>query len=123
MGFFSRMSVNTKYNLISSTLLIALFVALAYSNYRREQSLVVKGAVDKARTISRQIVEMRDYLSKSVSSEPEHNENLIPQVAASRVARQLDPRFQLLCAAGLPALPQPRQPAGQLRAGTAGNLP
>jgi PAS domain S-box-containing protein len=89
MSLFSRMSVNTKYNIISSTLLIALFVALAYSNYRREQSLILKGAVDTARTISRQIIEMRDYLSKSVTSEPEQNENLIPQVAASRVARQL----------------------------------
>jgi len=89
MSFFSRLSVNTKYNLITSLLLMALFLALAYSNYRREQSLILKGAVDNARTISRQIIETRDYLSKSVTSEPEHNENLIPQVAATRVAQQL----------------------------------
>jgi PAS domain S-box-containing protein len=89
MSFFSRLSVNTKYNIISSLLLVALFMALAYSNYRREQSLILKGAIDNARTISRQIIETRDYLSKSVTSEPEHNENLIPQVAATRVAQQL----------------------------------
>ena len=89
MNFFSRWSVNTKYNIISSLLLIALFMALAYSSYRREQSLILKGAIDNARTISRQIIETRDYLSKSVTSEPEHNENLIPQVAATRVAQQL----------------------------------
>jgi len=89
MSFFSRLSVNTKYNIISSLLLMALFMALAYSNYRREQSLILKGAIDNARTISRQIIETRDYLSKSVTSEPEHNENLIPQVAATRVAQQL----------------------------------
>ena len=89
MSFFYRLSVNTKYNIISSLLLMALFMALAYSNYRREQSLILKGAIDNARTISRQIIETRDYLSRSVTSEPEHNENLIPQVAATRVAQQL----------------------------------
>lgn len=89
MSLFSRLSVNTKYNIISSLLLTALFMALAYSSYRREQSLILKGAIDNARTISRQIIETRDYLSKSVTSEPEHNENLIPQVAATRVAQQL----------------------------------
>lgn len=89
MSLFSRLSVNTKYNIISSLLLMALFMALAYSNYRREQSLILKGAIDTARTISRQIIETRDYLSRSVTSEPEHNESLIPQVAATRVAQQL----------------------------------
>jgi len=89
MIFFSRLSVNTKYNIISSLLLMALFMALAFSNYRREQSLILKGAIDHARTISRQIIETRDYLSRSVTTEPEHNENLIPQVAATRVAQQL----------------------------------
>jgi PAS domain S-box-containing protein len=89
MNFFSRLGVSTKYNFISSLLLVALFVALAYSSYRREQTLILKGAVDTARTISRQIVETRDYLSNSVTSEPEHNENLIPQVAATRIALRL----------------------------------
>lgn len=89
MSFFSRLSVNTKYNIISSLLLMFLFMALAYSNYRREQSLILKGTIDYARSISRQIIETRDYLSKSVTSEPEHNENLIPQVAATRIAQQL----------------------------------
>jgi len=89
MTIFSRRSVNTKYNIISSLLLVALFMTLAYSSYRREQALILKGAIANARTISRQIIEMRDYLSRSVTSEPEQNENLIPQVAASRVAQQL----------------------------------
>jgi PAS domain S-box-containing protein len=89
MAFLSRRSVNTKYNIISSLLLIVLFLSLAYISYRREQTLIVKGAIDHARSISRQIIETRDYLSRSVTSEPERNENLIPQVAATRVAQQL----------------------------------
>lgn len=89
MAVFSRLGVNTKYNIISSLLLVALFVALAFSSYRREQELILKGAVDNARTISRQIIETRDYLSRSVTTEPEHNEKLIPQVAATQVALRL----------------------------------
>lgn len=89
MRILSNRSVTTSYNIISSLLLVVLFVALAYNNYRKEQTLILKGAVDTARTISRQIIETRDYLSRSVTNEPEHNPNLIPQVAASRVAAQL----------------------------------
>lgn len=86
---FSRLSVTTKFNLISSLLLMALFVAMAYGSYRREQTLILKSAIDHARSIAHQIIETRDYLSRSVTREPEQNENLIPQVAASRIAQQL----------------------------------
>jgi len=85
----SNRSVNTTYNFISSLLLVALFLALSCNNYRRNQALILKGAIDNARIISRQIIETREYLSRSVTSEPEQNPNLIPQVAASRVAQQL----------------------------------
>lgn len=89
MRIFSGRSVTTSFNIISSLLLVVLFLALVYNSYRREQELVLGGAVDYARSISRQIVETRDYLSRHVTSEPEHNPALIPQVAASHVARQL----------------------------------
>jgi PAS domain S-box-containing protein len=86
---FSRLSVTTKFTIVSTLLLMALFMALAFSSYRREQSLILKGAIDHARSISRQIIETRDYLSRSVILETEQNENLIPQVAATQIARQL----------------------------------
>jgi len=89
MRFPPRQSVNSTFNIFSSLLLIALFLALAYSNYRREQDLILKGAVDTARTISRQIIETRDYLSRNVTNEPETNPSLIPQVAASKIAEQI----------------------------------
>jgi len=89
MKFFASRSVKTTFNIISSMLLVALFLALAYINYRREQALIIKAAVDKARIISNQIIETRNYISKSVTSEPERNYNLIPQVAATRIAQQL----------------------------------
>lgn len=89
MKIFSGSSVSTTFNLISSLLLITLFLALALSSYRREQELIIKGAVDNARAISRQIIETRDYLSRNVTKEPEQNPNLIPQVAATSIAKQL----------------------------------
>lgn len=89
MKLFVNRSVNTTFNIISSLLLVALFLALAFNSYRREQTLILDGAVNTARTISRQIIETRDYISKSVTSEPEHNYNLVPQVVATSVAKRL----------------------------------
>ncbi|BCS52386.1 DUF3365 domain-containing protein [Geobacter sp. SVR] len=86
---FTSLSVNTTFNMISTLLLVMLFLALAYNNYRREQALILNGAVDNARTISRQIIVTRDYLSNHVTTEPESNYNLVPQVASTQIARQL----------------------------------
>jgi len=89
MKLFSRSSVNTTFNLISSLLLVALFLALAFNNYRREQALIINVAVDNARSIARQIIETRDYISQVVTDEPEHNYNLVPQVVATKIAQRL----------------------------------
>jgi PAS domain S-box-containing protein len=89
MKLFANRSVNTTFNIISSLLLVALFLALAYNSYRREQALILDDTVNNARIISRQLIETREYLSKSVTTEPERNYNLIPQVAATRIAKLL----------------------------------
>jgi PAS domain S-box-containing protein len=89
MNIFYSRSVTATFNIISSLLLVVLFLALAFNSYRREQELILKGAVDNARAISRQIIETRNYLSRHVTIEPEQNPSLIPQVAASQVAQQL----------------------------------
>lgn len=89
MKLLANRSVNTTFNIISSLLLVALFLALAFNSYRREQVLILNGAVNTARTISRQIIETRDYISRSVTNEPEHNYNLVPQVVATSVAKRL----------------------------------
>ena len=89
MNKYTNRSVNNTLNIIIAFLLVMLFLALGFNNYRREQKLIVKGAVDNASSISRQIIETRDYLSKSVTNEPEHNPKLIPQAAATNIARQL----------------------------------
>ena len=89
MKFKAKRSVSITFNIISSMLLVLLLLALAYNNYRKAQTLILKGATDHARAIAKQIIVTRDYLAKSVTDEPGKNYNLVPQVAATRIAHQL----------------------------------
>jgi PAS domain S-box-containing protein len=84
------MRITTKLTLIISCLLIVLFMTLAWTSYRHDQALALQETVDKARTIARQIVEIREYLSSVVRVEQvEQNTGLTPQVAATRIALRL----------------------------------
>jgi PAS domain S-box-containing protein len=84
------MRITTKLTLIISLLMITLFLALGWNSYRHDQIMIRQHTVDKARTIARQIIETREYLSNSTKiSEIQQNYNLTPQVAASRIAREL----------------------------------
>lgn len=89
MSWFSNLKINTKFNLIMSFLLISLFFVAAYLTYERQQSLILKVAVDNARTFSKQIIETRDYMSSVVHDEPAHNYALVPQVVATQVAKRI----------------------------------
>lgn len=84
------MRITTKLTLIISCLLIVLFMALGWTSYRHDQDMAIQETVDKARTIARQIVETREYLSSVVRVEQvEQNFALTPQVAATRIALRL----------------------------------
>lgn len=84
------MRITTKLTLIISCLLIVLFMTLAWASYRHDQALALQETVDKARTIARQIVEIREYLSSVVKVEQvEENADLTPQVVATHIALRL----------------------------------
>lgn len=84
------MRITTKLTLIISCLLIVLFMTLAWSSYRHDQAMALQETVDKARTIARQILETREYLSSVVRVEQvEQNIALTPQVAATQIALRL----------------------------------
>lgn len=83
------MTIGGKLNLILVIIFCALLGVNALDDYLRQRDLVVKGAVDHARLLARQIIETRNYLSSVVKDEPEHNSGLIPQVAATQIARTL----------------------------------
>lgn len=89
MSWFANQKINTKFNLILSLLLLFLFVAAAFFTYQRQQSLILKVAVDNARILARQIIETRDYMSSVVHGEPDNNYGLVPQVVATQVARRI----------------------------------
>lgn len=89
MSWYGNLKVGTKFNLIMSVLLIALFVVAAVLTYQRQQTLITKVAVDNARNFAKQIIETRDYMSSVVRGEPEENYALVPQVVATQVAKKI----------------------------------
>ncbi|WP_298432923.1 DUF3365 domain-containing protein [Geobacter sp.] len=89
MSWFASLKIGTKFNIMLSAILVALFLTAAFFVYQRERALIDRLAVDNARNIARQIIETRDYMSSVVKGEPEHNYNLVPQVVATNVAKRL----------------------------------
>lgn len=89
MYWLDRLKINSKFNLILTLVLLALFASAAFITYKREQSLIQKVAVEHARNIARQIIETRNYMSSVVKGEPEYNYGLVPQVVATQVAKRL----------------------------------
>ena len=85
----ANLKLGAKFNIIMSLLLITLFIVAAIMTFRRERSLVNRVAVDNARSIARQIIETRDYMSTVVKGEPDQNYNLVPQVVATNVAKRM----------------------------------
>lgn len=89
MSRFGSLSINTKFNLIMSCLLIVLFLSASLLIYQRQRSLILKVAVDNARNIAKQIIETRDYISSVEHGEPEQNYALVPQVVATQIAARM----------------------------------
>src|SRR6266704_5285318 len=89
MSWFANMKLGAKFNIIMSILLVSLFLAAAFLTYQRQQSLILKIAVDNARNFAKVIIETRDYISSVVRGEPENNYGLVPQVVATQVAKRL----------------------------------
>jgi len=89
MSWFGNIKIRTKFNLIMSLLLVFLFVAAAFLTYQRQQTLILKLAVDNSRSFAKQIIETRDYLSSVVKGEAENNYALVPQVVATQVAKRI----------------------------------
>lgn len=89
MRWFADLKIHAKYNIIVSLVFLALLGINALTDYLRQQSLVSKGAVDSARSLAKQIIETRDYMSSVVRGEPESNYSLVPQVVATQVAKRV----------------------------------
>ncbi len=89
MSWLGRLKIGTKFNLIISLVLISLFLVAAYFTYERQQSLILRNAVDNARIIARQIIETRNYTSSVERNEADSNYALVPQVIATQVAKRI----------------------------------
>jgi PAS domain S-box-containing protein len=89
MSPFTSLGIKTKFNIIMILFMIGLFVVASIYNYRTQQTLIIKGAVDNARIIAREIIDAREYMSSVVKDEPSRNYNLVPQVVATQVAKKI----------------------------------
>jgi PAS domain S-box-containing protein len=89
MTRFADLRIRTKFYILMSLLLLVLFLAAAIFTYQRQQSFILRFAVDNARSFARELIETRDYISSVVKGEPEHNYNLVPQVVATQVAKRV----------------------------------
>jgi PAS domain S-box-containing protein len=89
MTRFSNLPIRTKFYGIMSLLLLVLFLTAAVFTYLRQESFILRFAVDNARGFAKELIETRDYMSSVVKGEPEHNYNLVPQVVATQVAKRM----------------------------------
>ncbi|HBG05385.1 MAG: histidine kinase [Geobacteraceae bacterium GWC2_58_44] len=89
MTRFIDLPIRIKFFGLMSLLLLVLLVATGIFTYQRQESFILKFAVDNARSFASQLIETRDYMSSVVKGEPEHNYNLVPQVVATQVARRV----------------------------------
>lgn len=89
MRRFSDLKLNTKLNLILSSLLFVLFLLTAFLTFRDQQELVQDLALEQGRDVARQVIATTDYMSDVVSNEPATNYGLVPQVVATQVAKRI----------------------------------
>jgi PAS domain S-box-containing protein len=89
MTRFADLSIRVKFFGLMSLFLLVLIVVSGIFTYQRQESFMLRFAVDNARSFARELIETRDYISSVVKGEPEHNYNLVPQVVATQVARRV----------------------------------
>ncbi len=89
MSLINNLRLSARFNLILALIFIALLTANVIDDFLRQQSLVLRDSIDTSRLMARQLVETRAYLSSSLKQETRTNENLIPQVAATRIAKRI----------------------------------
>ena len=97
MSPFSSLRLNAKFNIILALIFIALLTSNSVDDYLRQQSLILRDAIDYSRTMAHQIVETRSYLADVLKGEARTNPGLIPQVAATQVAKRIskDSKFTI----------------------------
>jgi len=89
MSWFTNLGITAKFTIILTLFMVGLFIFGAFYGYQRQQKLILKGEVDNARIIARQIIEAREYMSEVLTDEPSRNYNLVPQVVATRIAQRI----------------------------------
>lgn len=89
MSLFRNLRLLTKVNLIIAIVIVLFFLLSAFFIYRQQENMAIEEAVDKARIIASEAINIREYLSDEyLSGNVELNADrygLIPVVAANRI--------------------------------------
>lgn len=86
MAFFRNLSLGARFNLILILIFASLMIFNAVDDYYRQHALIRQDAINTSRMMARQIIETRSYLSSVLKDEARTNQDLIPQVASTRIA-------------------------------------
>jgi PAS domain S-box-containing protein len=89
MAFLKHFHLNTRFNIILLIIFLLLAAINAVEDYNRQQKLIVQDATDSSRMLAKQIIETRAYLSSVLVGEANTNHNLIPQIAATNIAKRI----------------------------------
>lgn len=97
MAFLKNFRLNARFNIILLIIFVLLAAINAIEDYNRQQQLIVQDATDSSRMLAKQIIETRAYLSSALIDEAYTNHNLIPQVAATNIAKRItkDSKYSL----------------------------
>jgi len=84
-----NLKLGTKFSLILSALLIALFGVTAFFTYQNQQQTARNIALEEARSRSDELIDIFNHMSEIVRNEPEDNYSLVPQVATTQIAQRI----------------------------------
>lgn len=97
MALLRNIRLNTRFNIILLVIFVLLAAINAAEDYSRQQRLIIQDATDSSRMLAKQIIESRAYLSSVLTGEANTNHKLIPQVAATNIAKRItkDSKYSL----------------------------
>ena len=89
MAGSGNLKLNTKFNLILSSLLLGLFLLTAYLTFSDQQNMARNIALEQGRNVSKELITTFNHMSDIVRDEPETNYSLVPQVVATQIAQKI----------------------------------
>jgi len=89
MSRLTDLPIRVKFFGFMTLLTFVLFLISGIFTYQKQRSFILRYAIDNARSLAKELIETRDYISSVEKGEADHNYNLVPQVVATQVAKRV----------------------------------